>query len=88
MRGCPFYGYRWPEKSPVLQEVGGNECGLDLDVHNPCAMELEERSVDYSACGIALERRAFLQAAKHFICFSPACNEPAISLADWERRRR
>jgi hypothetical protein len=60
---CPFYGFRWPERNPVLRYVGGNECGLDLGRHEACAMEVEKRQVDFFACPVAVEQRHMLYPA-------------------------
>jgi hypothetical protein len=66
---CPFYGFRWPERNPVLRYVGGNECGLDLGRHEACAMEVEKRQVDFFACPVAVEQRHMLYPAQHLIGF-------------------
>ena len=87
MPGCPFYGQRWPERSPLLHVVGGNECGLDFDGHGPCAMELAQRGVNYFACPVALDRESMLSAARHVIRFENPFGQPVI-LRDWEASAR
>ena len=84
---CPFYGHRWPERSPLLRVVGGNECGLDFDRHGPCAMEAAQRNVDYFACPVALDRECLLSAARHLIRFENPSGQPQI-LGDWEASAR
>lgn len=66
---CPFYGFRWPEKSSELTPVGGNECGLDMESNGPCAMEAAGRHVNYFACPVAIERKTLLDAAERLISF-------------------
>ena len=69
MSGCPFYGFRWPERSPTLQYVGGNECGLDIDVNGACLMELQSLRVYYFACPLVAYRWNMLQGSSHLIAF-------------------
>ena len=85
--GCPFYGRRWPERSPLLRVVGGNECGLDLDLHAPCAMEAAQRNVDYFSCPVALGRESLLSAARHVIRFETPSGQPQV-LIEWEAAAR
>lgn len=87
MVGCPFYGCRWPERSPLLHVVGGNECGLDLECHGACVMEVQGRHVDYFACPVALDHHSLLEAAKHVIQFDSGGGPPQF-LADWECQAR
>ncbi len=83
MPGCPFYGHRWPERSPTLHIIGGNECGLDLDGHGPCRMESQGRNVDYFACPVALDRHPLLSAARNVIQFKTDTGT-LVFLAEWE----
>ena len=87
MPGCPFYGHRWPERSPLLRVVDGNECGLDFDSHGPCVMEVAQRNVDYFACPVALDRECLLSAAGHVIRFETTSGQPLV-LRDWEAAAR
>ena len=87
MPGCPFYGHRWPERSPILKPVTGNECGLDFNGHGGCVMEKEGRHIDYFACPVALERRALLTAARHLVRFEKGAGQ-AQFLVDWETENR
>lgn len=69
MHTCPFYGFHWPQNSSKLRHTGGNECGLDLDKHGPCRMELDGLAPDYFACPVVQRERHALQAGKHVITF-------------------
>jgi hypothetical protein len=84
MTGCPFYGFQWPERSSVLDHVGGNLCGLDLDRGRPCILEREGRPVNYRACPVVNARRSFVETGKHLIRFDLGDGRRP-SLADWER---
>jgi hypothetical protein len=87
MHNCAFYGFRWPERSPTLQFVGGNECGLDFDHNGPCVMEVANRPVEYCDCPVVRDRRILLEMAKgRVFLYSPG--SPPLSLADWEKGRR
>jgi hypothetical protein len=79
---CPFYGFRWPEKSCELVPTGGNECGLDLDANGSCKMEQEGRTVSYDYCPVALNLRPVLDVFKERIAFRPAGELDRICLAD------
>src|SRR5438067_2363336 len=70
MARCPFYGFRWPERSSELRYIGGNECGLDFEDKGPCLMERDGRTVNYFACPVALSLRGALVAAKDHIRFA------------------
>jgi hypothetical protein len=87
MTGCPFYGHRWPERSPLLRAVGGNECGLDFDRHGPCAMEQADRNIDYFACPVALDRQSLLSAARYVISFEKSAGLKQC-LGEWESAAR
>ena len=84
MSRCPFYGYRWPERSPTLEYVGGNGCGLDLEQNGPCRMELENKQVDYRSCEYASHSAHLIEAAKDLIQFDAGAGE-VRSFAAWER---
>jgi hypothetical protein len=84
MFGCPFYGRRWPERSPILREVGGNECGLDFEHNQPCVMEAQGRHVDYYSCPRAMDKQGLLEAGRHLIGFEMIDGQ-ARFLADWEQ---
>jgi len=86
MLRCPFYGYRWPDLSPVLHHVGGNNCGLDLDHHGTCAMESERRDVNYFACPLVVGMRHLLHPVERRIRFER--DGGAESLVEWERKAR
>lgn len=81
--GCPFYGRRWPERSPLVRAVGGNECGLDFDGHGPCIMELQGRNVDYFSCPLALDHSSLLAAARYLISFEKPSGSVQL-LGEWE----
>jgi hypothetical protein len=83
---CPFYGYRWPDRTVELTEVGGNECGLDLDENGACRMELENLPVDYGHCLIALEAKPLLDMALQRIRFKPARATEPIAFRDWREQ--
>jgi hypothetical protein len=86
MPGCPFYGFRWPDCTTMLQHVGANECGLDFDDHRPCLLERRGRPVEYRACSVVSSRRNLLEIGKPLIRFDlPDGGRP--TLADWEKGR-
>ena len=76
---CPFYGFRWPPGRPELIEVGGNECGLELDTRQACRMESDGRAVNYNFCPVALRWKPILDVALHDIRFRPADRVDATS---------
>jgi hypothetical protein len=80
----PVLGYHWPDLTPVLRHVGGNECGLDLEHHGPCAMELERRDVNYFACPLVVGMRHRLNPVEPLIRFERGGG----SLAEWQRKAR
>ena len=85
MRNCPFYGFRWPEHSAILQFTGRGECGLDIDCNAPCTMEVAQNPVDYFSCEVVRDRRHFLEAGNRLISFRLP-NGPTYSLEDWQYR--
>ena len=86
MPACPFYGFHWPERSPTLEYVGGNECGLDLDQHGPCKMGKEGRLPDYYSCPLVDAARHRLHSAKRLIYFQ--AGGTAHTLDEWEEDAR
>ena len=84
---CPFYGFRWPERSTTLRYVGGNECGLDIGHYVPCMMETEGRTVNYFVCPVVHGEWNFLQVGKHLISFDSGRGQSEF-LAEWERKRK
>lgn len=87
MTGCPFYGFQWPDRTPILKFAGGNVCGLDVDGGSKCLMESEGREVNYFTCPRALEQRQTLDSAKHLIGFRGA-DGTLRSLEEWQKGRR
>jgi len=84
--GCPFFGFRWPERTPTLRYVGGDECGLDLDRNSPCLMKAEGVPVNYFVCPVALRRKSFLDAAAQLITFDSG--QQRETLEEWKTRDR
>ena len=84
---CPFYGFRWPDRSTTLRYVGGIECGLDFDRHSSCVMKMEGRSVSHFSCPVVRAKWNFLQAGKHLMHFDFG-NNRSESLAEWEQSRK
>ena len=87
MPGCPFYGFRWPERSSNLRQTDDNECGLDFDRNAACLMENEGRIANYYLCPTVHSARVALQAGKDVITFH-ASDKLAVTLAEWEERNR
>lgn len=87
MARCPFYGCRWPERSPNLQpSESDNECGLDVENHEVCFMHKQGRTIDFFSCPVADASRAMFTVAEHIISFP---TEPArITLREWKKRNR
>ncbi len=86
MCGCPFYGFHWPDRSPLLHYVGGKECGLDIDHNCSCCMEAHSLTVDYFVCFLVREQWGMIQAAKHLIAFDNGLGRPQL-LEEWEQQR-
>jgi hypothetical protein len=86
MARCPFYGCRWPDRSPQLDAVGGNECGLDVDEHGPCHMEAEGRLADFFACPVVQRMDVMLTASEGIVRFPE--EETVVTLREWKRRNR
>jgi hypothetical protein len=57
---CPFYGYRWPEQTFSLVEVGGGECGLDFDRKGRCLMAQWGDVPNFRCCPTASRAEQFL----------------------------
>jgi hypothetical protein len=85
MPGCPFYGFRWPERSSNLGQTDDNKCGLDFDRNATCRMETEGRVIDYYQCPVVASARAGLEAGRNVITFH-AGGRPPTTLAEWENR--
>jgi hypothetical protein len=85
MPGCPFYGFRWPERSSNLRQTDGNECGLDFDRNATCRMEIEGSVIDYYQCPVVASARVALHAGKDVITFHTG-DKLALTLAEWENR--
>src|SRR5215831_16950410 len=79
--GCPFYGYTWPDRQPVLEYVGGNNCGLELDGPKPCMQEMRGGSVSYDACPMTAGLRYQLDSVKRLVVFRHGSEE--VTLQDW-----
>ena len=69
MQRCPFYGVRWPERSPKLFSVGGDECGLDWGKHGRCQMAAGGQTINYFCCPLALSMKDNLRVASRLIEF-------------------
>ena len=83
---CPFYGFHWPARSTNLMEMGTAECGLDLDGHGLCRMEMEQRPVDFESCGRRSECQNLIEAGKRHIRFHGKDLPGAgVSLEQWQR---
>jgi hypothetical protein len=80
---CPFYGFRWPDKTTDLVQIGGNECGLDLDHNGPCKMEQQGRTVNFDYCEVALQWKPVLETFRNEIRFCGS-GEP-VRFAEWRR---
>jgi hypothetical protein len=83
MSGCPFYGFRWPARSPTLRYVGGNECGLDIDKNGVCLMEIKSPSVDYFKCPLVERRSNMLRTSSKLIAFEDRSSKRQ-TLSQWE----
>src|SRR4051794_25600003 len=83
MCGCPFYGNRWPEVSLNMQNVGGNECGLDIALRRQCHMQAAGISVNFFTCDFANSLQAILASAEDRISF-PRAEEAPITLRQWK----
>lgn len=82
-KGCPFYGFRWPDRQPKLVYVGGGECGLDIDGNGPCRMETSGMPVNFCRCEVANAARLYLVAGADRIRFYPPEEPEGISLEEW-----
>ena len=80
---CPYYGFRWPKRSLQLIQVGGNECGLDLDVNGPCRMEAVGLTPDFRVCQFAEFARIFLSVAADEVRFLRSNDAEALPLKAW-----
>jgi hypothetical protein len=66
---CPFYGFRWPERTTHLFLVSGNECALDFTENGPCRMESQGCKPDVRRCETAANAKAFLTLVADRILF-------------------
>ena len=66
-----------------LIQIGGNECGLDLDVNGPCTMEAAGLVPDFSRCDVPQFKWVFLSVAADRIRFYSATYPKGMSLKDW-----
>jgi len=82
-RRCPFYGFRWPERTAHLIEAGGNECGLDLDIHGSCTMESAGAAPDFDRCQTAATLQWFLFLASRRLRFFPSGSTAGLAWKDW-----
>ena len=82
MPQCPFYGFRWPERSLQLFQVGGNECGLEWDRQAPCLMEMEGQTVNYYRCPLVLRMKTQFLVARRRIEFRAPTG--TTTLERWE----
>jgi hypothetical protein len=84
MPACPFYGFRWPERSSNLRQTDGNECGLDFD---QCDLPDGDRRPRSRLLSMSSRRvcRIGLEAGKNVITFH-AGGRPPVTLAEWENR--
>jgi hypothetical protein len=80
---CPFYGFRWPDRQSKLVQIGGNECGLDIEGNGPCKMEAEGREVNFCLCEVADAARMYLELGGHRIRFCSADSSEEIALEEW-----
>ena len=80
---CPFYGFRWPDRSDTLVTSGGNECGLEFETGKPCSMEAGGRQVNFHLCPVAASMRPMLESARNHIRFRVTEADPPTSLSEW-----
>ena len=83
MVSCPFYGCTWPDNSSVLVVIGGDQCGLEVDHHDRCAMEQLGDFPDYFRCPVVALMRPLLDAGRSQIGFGPP-GARTTTLAEWE----
>lgn len=83
LKRCPFYGFRWPERSANLVQVGGSECGLDLEGNGSCKMEALGFETNFHRCEIAAGLRVFLLLAAHRTRFFPDGDTQGIPFEEW-----
>src|SRR5215471_7142279 len=80
---CPFYGFRWPDKTSDLHQDGGNECGLDVECNGPCAMEMDGRTVNYDYCEVPVRWKPMFEAFRDRILFHLAGKSSPICYRQW-----
>jgi hypothetical protein len=86
MEKCPFYGFRWPDRTATLFGIGGSECGLDLEGNGPCLMEASGCAIDYRRCEVAERMKPFLSFGASKMRFIPAGSTQLIAFEDWTNR--
>lgn len=80
---CPFYGFRWPARQSRLVQIGGNECGLDIEENGPCRMEAAGLEVNYVLCDVANAAQMYLELGADRIRFRAGGSSEEISLEEW-----
>lgn len=83
---CPFYGFRWPDRTTRLVHVGGDECALDLDENGPCKMQMAGRTVSMHYCEIAEKARPFIDVMIDRVRVYPDGASPGIPFSEWRDR--
>jgi hypothetical protein len=83
---CPFYASYWPERTSTLVHVGGNQCGLEVDLSVPCYLEIERRPVNYYTCSLMYARRPLLDSCRNIIIFTRG--DARFTLAQWEQAQK
>lgn len=86
---CAFYGFRWPERTTNLVEVGGDACGLDLEQERPCELVSQGKVPDFRHCEIAAKAKPFLHIIGSRIRFIPLQGTTVLysACSDQVRRR-
>jgi hypothetical protein len=82
---CPFYGFRWPDHTSDLIQVGGHECGLDLQCNGRCKMEREGRTVNFDYCEVPLHYKPLIEAFRDRIRFRLKGVPEPLTFAAWRR---
>jgi hypothetical protein len=81
---CPFYGFHWPEDSCELIASKDSECGLDVNSHAPCGMEVQGMPPDFGACPLVRRTKPFLDNFIDHIRFrGPAEGSQPLSFEEW-----
>lgn len=80
---CPFYGFRWPERTTNLVGVGGDECALDFNEQGPCAMVAQGGVPDFRFCAVADGAKNLLAVMGARIHFVTPDSPTALSYPEW-----